>query len=188
VSTDREFAAKAADIVGLYLNPPENVFVISVDEKPSIQALERKTGYVETDNGKTVRGFKRTHKRHGALNSFAALQIVTGAIHTETTEKKRRVGFLEFMNRVLTELPGNGNIHVLLDNYCIHKKNDAWLAAHPNVFCHFTPTSASWLNQVGIRSGIMARKALCGESFRNVTEVQSGISLPASKFNVSKPS
>jgi transposase len=175
VSTDPEFTAKAADIVGLYLNPPENAFVISVDEKPSIQALERKTGYVETDNGKIVRGFKSTYKRHGTLNLFAALEIATGAIHTETTEKKRRVEFLEFMNRVLTELPRNGDIHVVLDNYCIHKKNDAWLAAHPNVFFHFTPTSASWLNQVEIWFGIMSRKALRGASFRDVTELRQGI-------------
>src|SRR5512136_2864174 len=129
VSTDKEFAAKAADIVGLYLNPPEKALVISVDEKPSIQALERKTGYVETDNGKIVRGLKSTYKRHGTLNLFAALQVATGEVKTSITQKKRRVEFLEFMNRVLTELRGNGDIHVILDNYCIHKKNDAWLAA-----------------------------------------------------------
>jgi len=175
VSTDSEFAAKAADIVGLYLNPPENAFVISVDEKPSIQTLERKTGDVETDNGKIVRGFKSTYKRHGRLNLFAALEIAAGAIHTETTEKKRRVEFLEFMNRVLTELAGNGDLHVILDNYGIPKKNDAWLAAHPNVFFHFTPTSASWLNQVEIWFGIMSRRALCGASFRNVTELRQAI-------------
>lgn len=75
VSTDPEFSAKAADIVGLYLNPPEKALVISVDEKPSMQALERSTGYVETDNGKIVRGFKSIYKRHGTLNLFAALQV-----------------------------------------------------------------------------------------------------------------
>lgn len=81
VSTDPEFAAKAADIVGLYLNPPENALVISVDEKPSIQALERATGYVQTDNGQIVRGFKSTYKRHGTLTLFAALVVATGVIH-----------------------------------------------------------------------------------------------------------
>jgi transposase len=175
VSTDREFAAKAADIVGLYLNPPENAFVISVDEKPSIQALERSTGYVETDNGKIVQGLKSTYKRHGTLNLFAALEVATGAIHTETTSRKRRVEFLEFMNHVLTELPESEDIHVILDNYCIHKKNDAWLMAHPNVSFHFTPTSASWLNQVEIWFGIMSRKALRGASFRNVSELRQAI-------------
>jgi hypothetical protein len=75
VSTDKQFAAKAADIIALYLNPPEKALVISVDEKPSIQAPERASGYVETDNGKIVRGCKSTYKRHGTLNLFAALPI-----------------------------------------------------------------------------------------------------------------
>ena len=175
MSTDPEFTAKAADIVGLYLNPPENALVISVDEKPSIQALERSTGYVETDNGKIVRGFKSTYKRHGTLNLFAALEVATGAIHTETTEKKRRIEFLEFMDHVVAELPDSKEIHVILDNYSIHKKNDAWLAAHPNVSFHFTPTSASWLNQVEIWFGIMSRKALRGASFRSVIELRQAI-------------
>ena len=83
VSTEPEFVTKAADIVGLYLNPPENALVISIDEKPSIQALERATGYVETDSGKIVRGYRSTYNRHGTLNLFAALEIATGAIHTD---------------------------------------------------------------------------------------------------------
>jgi len=116
VSTDPEFAAKAANIVGLYLNPPENALVISVDEKPSMQASERSTGYVETDNGKIVRGFKSIYKRHGTLNLFAALEVATGAIHTETTKLKRRVEFLEFMDNVMTELPIDREVHVILDN------------------------------------------------------------------------
>ncbi len=90
VSTDKEFAAKAADIVGLYLDPPHNALVICVDEKPSIQALERATGYVQTSSGKIVRGFKSTYRRHGTLNLFAALQVATGHIHSSTTELKRR--------------------------------------------------------------------------------------------------
>lgn len=175
VSTDAQFAAKAADIVGLYLNPPQNALVLSVDEKPSIQALERKTGYVETDNGKIVRGFKSTYKRHGTLNLFAALEVATGAVHTQTTAKKRRVEFLEFMDRVLTDLPPGREIHVILDNYCVHKKNDAWLAAHPHVSFHFTPTSASWLNQVEIWFGILSRKALRGASFHDVEQLRQAI-------------
>jgi len=162
VSTDPEFSAKAADIIGLYLNPPENALVLSVDEKPSIQALERKTGYVETNSGKIVRGFKSTYKRHGTLNLFAALEVATGAIHTQITKRKRRIEFLEFMDNVMTEMPGDKQVHVIMDNYCIHKKNQAWLAAHPNAFFHFTPTSASWLNQVEIWFGIFSRKALRG--------------------------
>ncbi len=175
VSTDPEFIPKAADIVGLYLNPPENALVISIDEKPSIQALERATGYVETDNGKIVRGFKSTYRRHGTLNLFAALEIATGAIYTQTTQQKRRLEFLAFMEQVLAGLPGDKEIHVILDNYCIHKKNDEWLAAHPNVQFHFTPTSASWLNQVEIWFGIFSRKALKGASFESIEHLRQAI-------------
>jgi len=175
VSTDPEFAAKAADIVGLYLNPPENALVISVDEKPSIQALERAHGYVQTDNGKIVRGFKSTYKRHGTLNLFAALDVATGAIHGKTTHQKKRVDFLAFMNEVVAELPSNREIHVILDNYSSHKKNSEWLAAHPNVFFHFTPTSASWLNQVEIWFGIFTRKALRGGNFKNIEQLREAI-------------
>jgi transposase len=175
VSTDPEFSTKAADVVGLYLSPPENALVLSVDEKPGIQALERATGYVQTDNGKIVRGFKSNYKRHGTLNLFAALEVATGAIHGKTTTLKRRVEFLQFMDEVVEELPQGKEIHVILDNYCIHKKNDTWLAAHPNVFFHFTPTSASWLNQVEIWFGIFTRKALRGASFRNAEELRQAI-------------
>lgn len=175
VSTDPEFTSKAADIVGLYLNPPENALVISIDEKPSIQAIERARGYVCTSNGKIVQGLKSTYKRNGTLNLFAALNIATGAIHTQTTKLKRRVEFLAFMDQVLSELPQGKELHVILDNYCIHKRNDEWLAAHPNVSFHFTPTSASWLNQVEIWFGILSRKALKGASFNSVEQLEVAI-------------
>lgn len=175
VSTDPEFTAKAADIVGLYLNPPENALVVCIDEKPSIQALERATGYVETDSGKLVRGYKSTYRRHGTLNLLAALEVATGAIHTQTTQRKRRVEFLEFMDRVVAEVPAEREVHVVLDNCCIHKRNDAWLGAHPNVFFHSTPTSASWLNQVEVWLSILTRKALRGASLRSVEALREAI-------------
>jgi transposase len=175
VSTDPQFAEKAADIVGLYLDPPQNALVISVDEKPSIQALERATGYVQTSSGKVVRGLKSTYKRHGTVNLFAALVVATGAIHAATTERKTRVDFLTFMDGVVSDLPADKEIHVILDNYCIHKKNDAWLAAHPNVFLHFTPTSASWLNMVEVWFGMLSRKALRGGSFASIADLTKAI-------------
>lgn len=175
VSTDKEFAVKAADIVGLYLNPPDNALVISVDEKPSIQALERKTGYVETDNGKIVRAYKSTYKRHGTLNLFAALEVATGQVLTAITQLKRREEFLQFMDQVVAETHAEQELHVILDNYCTHKKCDAWLAKHPNVFFHYTPTSASWLNQVEIWFGILSRKALRGLNSRNTEELRQAI-------------
>lgn len=157
--------------------PPEKALVISVDEKPSIQALERARGHVCTRNGKIVQGLKSTYKRHGTLNLFAALTVATGAIHTQTTTLKRRVEFLAFMDRVLAELPDGAEreIHVILDNYCIHKRNDDWLVQHPNVTFHFTPTSASWLNQVEIWFGILSRKALKNASFRSIDELRAAI-------------
>lgn len=175
VSTDKEFAIKAADIVGLYLNPPENALVISIDEKPSIQALERKTGYVETDNGKIVRGYKSTYKRHGTLNLFAALEVATGQVKTAITQLKRREEFLHFMDQVVAETSPTQELHVILDNYCTHKKCDAWLARHPNVHFHFTPTSASWLNQVEIWFGILSRKALRGLSSTSTADLRRAI-------------
>jgi transposase len=183
VSTDPQFAAKAADIIGLYLNPPENALVLSVDEKPSIQApcssqgqaLERATGYVQTSSGKIVRGLKSTYKRHGTVNLFAALEVATGVIRGKTTQTKKRIDFQAFMSEIIVDQPVDRHIHVILDNYCTHKKNETWLAAHPNVTFHFTPTSASWLNQVEIWFGIFTRKALSGASFRSVEQLKHAI-------------
>jgi transposase len=165
VSTDPQFAAKAADIVGLYLAPPQRALVLCVDEKPSIQALSRATGYVRTSSGKIARGLKSTYRRNGTLNLFAALDVATGKVRNKTTATKTRADFQAFMDEVVADVPADREIHVILDNYCTHKKNDAWLKAHPNVAFHFTPTSASWLNQVEVWFGILTRKALKGASF-----------------------
>jgi transposase len=165
VSTDRQFAEKSADVIGLYLNPPENALVICVDEKPGIQALERSRGYVETSSGKIVQGLKSTYKRHGTLNLFAALNVATGVVKSKITEEKKRKDFQTFLDEVIADIPQEKEVHVILDNYCTHKKNEKWLAEHSNVFFHFTPTSASWLNQVEIWFGILSRKALRGASF-----------------------
>lgn len=183
ISTDPEFVPKAADIIGLYLNPPQNAIVLSVDEKPSIQALERATGYVKTSNGRIVRGLKSTYKRHGTLNLFAALNVVTGAIHGTTTPQKKRPDFLEFMDDVVAGYPVDREIHVILDNYCIHKNNETWLSRHPNVSFHFTPTSASWLNQVEIWFGILTRKVLRGASYQGIGELTQSIQKYISAYN-----
>ena len=175
VSTDPEFAAKSADVIGLYLNPPERAIVFCVDEKPSIQALSRKTGYVETSNGTIVRGLQSTYRRNGTLNLFAALNVATGNVISKTTSSKKRPDFQEFMDDVVRDIPITQEIHVVLDNYCTHKKNEEWLKAHPNVTFHFTPTSASWLNMVEIWLGILTRKALRGGSFNSKQELNQAI-------------
>ncbi|NMG56770.1 IS630 family transposase [Aromatoleum aromaticum] len=183
VSTDPEFAAKAADIIGLYLNPPENALVISVDEKPSIQALERARGYVQTSSGKVVQGMKSTYKRHGTVNLFAALEVATGVIRGKTTQTKKRADFLAFMSEVVAEQPADRQIHVILDNLNTHKKNEDWLAAHPNVTFHFTPTSASWLNQVEIWFGIFQRKTLNNASFQSIEQLIEAIHAFTAAYN-----
>ena len=175
VSTDKEFAAKSADIIGLYLNPPANAFVLSIDEKPSIQALERTRGYVHTSSGKIVQGLKSTYKRHGTVNLFAALEVVTGVIRSKTTKTKKRVDFQAFMDDIVADVPRDREVHVILDNLSTHKRNDDWLAAHPNVKFHYTPTSASWLNMVEIWFAILQRKTLKNASFESVEQLTDAI-------------
>ena len=183
VSTDPEFAAKAADVIGLYLNPPHNALVLSVDEKPSIQALERARGYVHTSSGKIVQGLKSTYKRHGTVNLFAALEVATGVIRGKTTQTKKRADFRAFLDEVIADQPAEREIHVILDNLNTHKNNDDWLAAHPNVRFHFTPTSASWLNQVEIWFGIFQRKTLNNASFRSTEQLVAAIHAFTAAYN-----
>ncbi|MDR9900966.1 IS630 family transposase [Aetokthonos hydrillicola Thurmond2011] len=184
VSTDPEFAPKAAEVVGLYLNPPLNALVLSVDEKPGIQAIQRPSGYVETDSGAVVRAMKSTYKRHGTLNLFAALEIATGQIHAQTSEQKKREDFRRFLDAVLSELPGDREIHVILDNYCTHKRNQDWLAKwEGRVHFHFTPTSASWLNQIEIWFGLLTRKALRGASFSSKEQLRAAIEAFVARTN-----
>ena len=176
VSTDPEFAPKAAEIVGLYLDPPMNALILSVDEKPGIQAIERPSGYVVTDNGDVVRALKSTYKRHGTLNLFAALEVGTGHVHAKTTDLKKRKDFLDFLDGVLAELPLDKDIHVILDNYSTHKKNEDWLAKFKGrVHFHFTPTSASWLNQIEIVFSLLQRKTLNGGSFKSKDQLREAI-------------
>jgi transposase len=160
VSTDPQFAQKAADIVGLYLDPPENALVISVDEKPSIQALERAQGWLRLPNGKALRGQTHEYKRHGTTTLFAALEVHTGVVRTGHYRRKRRREFLDFMNGLITQHPDT-ELHVILDNFTTHKpKHDRWLARHPNVRFHYTPTHASWLNQIEVWFSILTRAVL----------------------------
>src|SRR5664279_1974029 len=184
VSTDPEFAPKAAEVVGLYLNPPLNALVLSMDEKPSIQAIQRPSGYVQTDSGAVVRAMKSTYKRNGTLNLFAALEIASGQVFAQTTEQKKREDFRRFLDAVLAELPADKEIHVILDNYSTHKRNADWLDKYQGrVQFHFTPTSASWLNQVEIWFGLLTRKALRGASFASKDQLRSAIESFVTKTN-----
>ena len=184
VSTDKEFAPKAAEVVALYLNPPLNAVVLSVDEKPGMQAIERPSGYIETDSGAVVRALKSTYKRHGTLNLFAALEVGTGQVKTKITDYKKRADFQSFLEGVIAEQPADKEIHVILDNYSTHKKNDDWLAKFEGrVQFHFTPTSASWLNQIEIVFSLLQRKALNGASFKSKDELSAAIAAFIERHN-----
>ena len=171
VSTDPQFAQKAADIVGLYMDPPENAVVISVDEKPSIQALERAQGWLRLPNGEAVRGHSHEYKRHGTTTLFAALEVHTGKVKVGHYRRKRRREFLDFMNRIVGQYPDT-ELHVVLDNFVTHKpKHDRWLARHPLVNFHYTPTHASWLNQIEVWFSILTRSVLRHLSATNPKQV-----------------
>jgi transposase len=167
-SNDPAFAAKAAEIVGLYLDPPDGALVLAVDEKPHIQALERAQGYLKLPNGRALCGQAHDYTRHGTSTLFAALDVASGEVVARHYERRRRIEFLNFMNGIAAVHPGR-EIHVILDNLNTHKpKRDRWLAAHANVHFHFTPTHASWLNQIECWFSILAGKALHGASFTSV--------------------
>ncbi len=168
ISTDPQFTEKAADVVGLYLAPPENAVVLSFDEKPCIQALERAQGWLKMPNGRALTGFAHEYKRHGTSTLFAALNVATGQVQGGHFKRKRRVEFLAFMDRLVAAYPGK-ELHVVLDNLSTHRvEHEPWCQAHPNVHFHFTPTHASWLNQIEVWFSILSAKALRGASFRSV--------------------
>lgn len=182
-SNDPDFAAKAAEIVGLYLAPPENAVVIAVDEKPHIQALERAQGYLRLPNGRALVGHGHTYKRHGTTTLFAALEVATGKVRTGHYARRRRREFLAFMNTIVAAYPGQA-IHVILDNLNTHKpKRERWLARHPNVTFHFTPNYASWLNQVEVWFSILAGAALKGASFTSPTQLREQIDAFVAAYN-----
>jgi transposase len=175
ISTDPQFAEKAADVVGLYLDPPENALVLCLDEKPHIQALERAQGYLRLPNGKAVTGFSHEYKRHGTTTLFAAMETATGEVIAGHYPRRRRVEFLDFLNRIVGAHPDR-EIHVVMDNLNTHKpKRDMWLARHKNVHFHYIPTHASWMNQVEVWFSLLSRYALKGASFVSARELRQAI-------------
>jgi transposase len=182
-SDDPEFVAKAAEVVGLYMAPPDNAIVICVDEKPSIQALERAQGYLKLPNGRALSGHSHDYKRNGTSTLFAAFEVATGQVIAAHKKRRRRLEFLDFMNGVVAAYPGK-DLHVVLDNLSTHKpKCDRWLKRHPQVHFHFTPTRASWLNQVEIWFSILEGKSLSGASFTSVKQLKEHIDAFIEAYN-----
>jgi transposase len=145
VSRDPDFVAKVRDVVGLYLHPPEHAVVLSVDEKTSIQALERTQPPLPLRAGRATR-HTHDYKRHGVVDLYAALEVATGDVTHRLSTRHTAADFLAFMGKVVRAYPGR-ELHVVLDNSSSHRTPAvrAWLTAHPRVHFHYTPTSASWL-------------------------------------------
>ena len=165
VSRDPAFVEKVEDVVGLYLNPPTHAVVLSVDEKTSIQALERTQLPLPLRTGRAAR-HTHDYKRHGVLDLFAALEVATGQVTHELRDSHTGSDFLSFMKKVARQYAGR-ELHVILDNSSTHGTPEvrAWLAANPNVHFHYTPTSASWLNQVEGFFGILGKQSLSTTNF-----------------------
>jgi transposase len=175
-STDPELEAKIRDVVGLYLDPPANAVVVSVDEKSQVQALDRTQPMLPLRPGLPAR---QTHdyQRNGTTTLFAALEVATGRITADACyPKHRHQEFLRFLKKVAAAYPGV-HLHVVCDNYATHKHPavTAWLKQNPRVRLHFTPTGCSWLNMVEIFFGIITRQAIRRGTFRSVKELTAAI-------------
>jgi transposase len=172
LSTDPRFEEKLIDVIGLYLNPPEQAIVFCVDEKSSIQALDRTQPSLPMKKG---RGATMTHdyKRNGTTTLFAALEVATGKVIGECLPKHRHNEFLMFLKTIEKEVPGGLEVHLILDNYATHKHPavKAWLVKHPRFHLHFTPTSSSWLNLVERWFRELTDKALRRGVFHSVPDL-----------------
>jgi transposase len=149
LSTDPCFVEKVRDVVGLYMDPPNNALVLCVDEKTQVQALERSQPVLPMRPGRAERS-THDYYRHGTLALFAALNVATGQIISATKPKHRTKEFLNFLRQIERETPADLDLHIILDNYATHKTEavEDWLAKRPRWKLHFTPTHSSWLNQV----------------------------------------
>jgi transposase len=176
LSTDPLFIDKVRDIVGLYLSPPDRALVLCVDEKSQIQALDRSQPLLPMGPGQVER---RTHdyKRHGTTSLFAALDIATGQVIGKCYKRHRSNEFRKFLDTIEKTVPAELDVHLVMDNYATHKTAAirAWLAKRPRYHVHFTPTSASWLNQVERWFAILTERQIKRGAHRSVHELEEAI-------------
>jgi transposase len=176
LSSDPFFVEKVRDIVGLYLNPPEHAVVLCVDEKSQVQALDRTRPILPLRPGVPA---QQTHDyiRHGTTSLFAALEIATGQVIGTCQRRHRSQEFLRFLEAVDRQLPAGPEVHIVMDNYGTHKtpKAKRWFARHPRYRLHFTPTSASWLNQVERCFAEITRRRIRRGTFTHVRELEQAI-------------
>ena len=172
LSNDPFFIEKLRDVVGLYLNPPDNALVICVDEKSQVQALDRTQPMLPMGLG-YVEGVTHDYKRHGTTTLFAALNVVNGAVLAECKPRHRHQEFLDFLRAIDKAVPADLDIHVIVDNYSSHKhaKVKTWLAQRPRWHMHFTPTYSSWINMVERFFALITERAIKRGSDRSVKEL-----------------
>ena len=182
-SRDPLLKEKVVDIVGLYLNPPEEALVLGVDEKSQIQALSRTQPLLQLRPGQVER-HTHDYKRNGTTTLFAALNIATGEVIGDCHPRHRHQEFLKFLKLVDKEMPGK-ELHLILDNYGTHKqeKVQKWLKRHKRFHLHFTPTGASWMNMVEIWFGILTNQAIRRGSFDSVAHLIEAIKAFLSRWN-----
>jgi len=173
LSTDPFFVEKLRDVVGLYLNPPHNAVVLCVDEKSQVQALERTQPLLPMGLG-YVEGVTHDYVRHGTTTLFAALDIANGQVIAQCKPRHRHQEFLSFLRHVEANTPDGLDLHLVVDNYGTHKhaRVRTWLARHPRVHLHHTPTYSSWLNQVERWFGLITQRAIRRGSFTSVTDLR----------------
>lgn len=172
-SPDPEFERKAAEIIGLYLDPPAHAAVFCVDEKTAIQALDRTLPVLPLSPGRAERhGFE--YVRHGTLSLYAALEVHTGHVEGMTAKRHTSQAFLSFLDRVVATQPAGRAIHIICDNLSAHKTKDvrAWLDEHPSIAIHYTPTYSSWLNQVEIWFSKIQRDLIGRGIFTSTTDLR----------------
>jgi transposase len=176
LSRDNRFLEKLTDVVGLYLNPPDQSLVLCIDEKSQIQALDRTQPGLPLKKGRCGT-FTHDYVRHGTTTLFAALEILEGKVIGQCFPRHRHQEFLTFLRRLDNEFPEELKLHLVLDNYGTHKqpKVQSWLKRHPRFTLHFIPTSSSWLNQVERWFGELTQKAVRRVAFVSVAELQAAI-------------
>ena len=176
VSRDPKFVQKLEDIVGLYMNPPEHALVLCCDEKSQVQALDRTQPGLPLKKGRAAT-MTHDYKRNGTTTLFAALNTLDGSVISRCEPRHRHIEWLSFLRQIERETPKDKSLHLICDNYATHKhpKVQDWLAKHPRIHVHFTPTSASWLNMVERFFRDLTVERLRNGVFRSVSELVSAI-------------
>jgi len=184
LSNDPAFVDKVRDITGLYLNPPDQALVLCVDEKSQIQALERTQPVLPMGLG-YVEGITHDYVRHGTTTLFAALDVANGQVISRVRAQHRHQEFLDFLRQIDKQTPPELDLHLIVDYYVTHKhtKVKTWLARHPRVHMHFTPTYSSWLNQVERWFALITEGAIRRNSFTSVRELKQQIELFVQRYN-----